>query len=479
MVSLVFLPSAPGIGDSAEFTLALALAGIPHPTGYPFYVLAGHRFVLAAHALGLGWAEAANLWSALGAAVAAIGLARLIRQATGSRAALPQLLPVTLLAWNPVWVLSATVAEVYSWSHAWIAVAGAFVLGRLRALDDPALAERLSPARTAFAWGVLCGVGAGHHATMLFFAAPGSLALLAGFVRARRGGVRDLLPVLSALPIYLLGAAWLWWRAAHPVPEQWPLEPTPTAVIAHLRASVYSTYLGGFRPNPLEWSRIRDFLLPWILPGLAVVAVFALTARARPVRWGLLALAAGAVGLIAFLVRYGVPDPAMFFVPALMVSMVAVAVVVDALSRRTPRWVAWAVGVALAAVVALWALPPIQREQQRIANADARIRAAWALIPFERGIVLWGDDHAHRLWLMQLLEGQRPGLIVEVPGMLGWPLRRESFARRAGFEALGAHELRTTDDLGHVPEWIRAGTTLPVVEFPTYLEQVPRPSQRH
>src|SRR5207247_7908337 len=70
LLFMAVLPSAPGRGDSAEFTLALALAGLPHPTGYPLYVLLGHPFVKLVHALGLSWPAAANAWSAAAAAVA-------------------------------------------------------------------------------------------------------------------------------------------------------------------------------------------------------------------------------------------------------------------------------------------------------------------------------------------------------------------------------------------------------------------------
>ena len=63
----------PGVSsdkDGSEFTLVLATLGLAHPTGYPIYTLVGHAFVALAHAIGVGWDRAANLWSALGGAVA-------------------------------------------------------------------------------------------------------------------------------------------------------------------------------------------------------------------------------------------------------------------------------------------------------------------------------------------------------------------------------------------------------------------------
>ncbi len=472
-VSLAFLPMAPGIGDSAEFTLALALAGIPHPTGYPLYVLAGYPFVHAAHAFGLPWAAAANLWSAVGAAVAAVAYARLIRHATGSDAALPQLLGVALLVINPVWMESATVAEVYSWSHAWIAAAGAFTLGRLRALDDPARAPTVGPWRTAILWGLLCGLGAAHHATFVFFAVPLSIALLAGFVRARRGSPWAVLGVLAGVPVVIAGVGWLAWRAAHPAPYQWPVEPTVDGVLTHVLGRAYGRYLGGFAPNRADWTLIRDTMLAPILIGLPATALFALSRRAHPVRLGLLAMAGGAAVMIVFLVSYGVPDPAMYFVPPLMASLLAAGLAMDWLATRLRTGLRWAVAATLVVTVFSASLPRLTAERKRIAGVDRRIRAAWALIPFDRAVVLWADDHVARLIVFQRLEGQRPGLVIDNPALLTWPVRRKAFERRAGFDPLDGHELRTQVDVKRVPEWLRQAATMPVVDFPDYIERVP------
>jgi hypothetical protein len=73
-----------------------------------------------------------------------------------------------------------------------------------------------------------------------------------------------------------------------------------------------------------------------------------------------------------------------------------------------------------------------------------------------------------------MLEGQRPGLIVESPEMLTWKVRRDRFANRAGFDPLGGHELRTREDQLRIPEWIREQATVPVADFPQFIERVPR-----
>src|SRR5262245_39815834 len=67
---LALLPRGYGDGDASELTLVLALGGVAHPPGYPLYVLVGHAWVQRLHACGVGWATAANAFSALGAGVA-------------------------------------------------------------------------------------------------------------------------------------------------------------------------------------------------------------------------------------------------------------------------------------------------------------------------------------------------------------------------------------------------------------------------
>jgi len=500
-LALLLLPRVPGIGDSAEFALALALAGVPHPTGYPLYVLVGHPFVRVLHALGASWVTAANLWSAVGAAVAAGAYARLAQhlsaagalaeppgaaQATAAARIPVAAAPVLLLLLNPVWIASATVAEVYSWSHAWIAAAAAFGVGWLHRLsaagagpagggpasDRPgegATADR----RAALQWGVLCGLGVAHHATAVFFALPLSVALIAALRQAGRWQRRFLLAMVPAAAIPAAGAAWIAWRAAHPAAFQWPIEADAALVWQHVRGAAYAGYFGRFSPRAPEWELIRGAVLPWLPSGLVLVALHALRLP-RSLRWGLLALVGGAALLVAFVVSYGVPDPAMYFAPALMVALLAIVPVMAWAARRASPRMAAALGAVMAIALASWSLPRAVHERARLVGVDARIRAAWRSVPFERGIVLWRDDHYCRLKLFQLLEGQRPGLYVDNPNLLAWGVRRSAFARRFGFDPLDGRELRSRAEVGLIPQIIARRSPLPVVEFPALIERQPR-----
>ena len=488
-LAALLLPGSPGMGDSAELTLALALAGIPHPTGYPIYVLAGHLFVRIAHALGAPYVVAANLWSAAGAAVAVGAFTRLaqhvvaaledddVRAGRGAAARATRnaalVFPVAALALNPVWIASATTAEVYSWSNAWLAVAAAFVVGRLRVLEAEEREAELEPAgerparerrdlRAAATWGLLSGLCGTHHATSLLFVVPLSAVLVAAQVRARRWRASLLLAALGASLGPLAAYAWIPWRAAHPAPFQWPVGSSAAALWLHVSGAGYAHLTGRFAPSAEEWRLIRAALLPWIVPGLLLGPLLALRARSRAVRWGLLALLGGAALQIAFVVRYGVPDPDFYFLPALMPSLLVAILALAWLGRRAPLAAAVpALVVALA--LAAWSVPRAVAERRRLADVDAGFRSAWRSIPFDRGIVLWRDDHFHRFKVLQLLEGRRQGLYVDSPDLLIWPARRRAFEARFGFDPVAGLALRTPDDVARVAENVRRRASVPVL----------------
>ena len=497
-MSALLLPRSPGMGDSAELTLALALAGIPHPTGYPLYTLAGHAFVVTAHGIGASWIVAANLWSALGAAVGAGASARVVQhvvamldqpgRAPASRPraahALAIALPLLLVLFNPIWIESATVAEVHSWNGAMIAIAAAFMLGRLGDLDraavgaggvSPDLRASRSPGassdvRTAVIWGLICGANATLHATSALFIIPFSAALVAAFVRAVRWRAVLALAALGAALLPLATYLWIPWRAAHPARFQWPVGPSARALWLHMTGAAYAQYVGRFAPTAEQWNTIRAGVLPWLLPGLLLMPVIALRLRRPSFRIGLLALIAAAVLQIVFIVRYGVPDPAMYFLPTLLPGLLIAVPLMAWITKRAAPAVALIPALLLVAALAAWSIPSALDRRAELDRVDAEFRSAWRGIPFTRGIVLWADDHYQRFKLLQVLEGERPGLYVENPDVLIWPSRRRAFIDSLGFDPLADVVLRTPADLKRIPESVRLHSTLPVLVLEEHRE---------
>jgi len=458
-------PATYGPGDAPSLTTALALAGPPHPTGYPLWTLAGHVFVRALHALGLTWPHASNLWSALGAALAA-GLVvrvgtRLARHADAEGAAAPRaaLLAAAVLVLDPVWLTGAAYAEVNAWHWAWVALALLVAEAQHARLHDGdgAAAGAL---RDGLAWGGVCALGLAHHRTMLAFAAPLSVALLVA--RTRRGGA--LTWALAASLVSLAGLApygWVAYRAWHPAAGQWPLlEPTLASVWAHVNGSVYAVMFGGFAPGAAEAATLTRAVwpvLPLALAGGATLAALGADTHARHFGRALLAAMLLQCG---FTFVYGVPDPSNYFVPALLAGVVTW----PALAMRWPAHASAA--LALIVAIALTAWTPLTLAGAAKARAvDRRIREVWASIPPGPAIVTWQSDQYARLRAFQLLEAERVDLVVENPDMLTWAPVRRAFAARTGIDALAGLTLREQADVAQVPGNIARRSRVPVYRF--------------
>jgi hypothetical protein len=318
---------------------------------------------------------------------------------------------------------------------------------------------------------LLCGLGVAHHALSVFFIVPFSAVLAVAAVRA--GAWRPWLALLAALGIIvpLAGGALLLAGAAHPVAGQWPLAPTVNAVWRHMTGMAYRGYVGRFAPRPFERRLIVEAVIPFLVPGIAGGALFALRLGDFARRSCMLALLGGAALLVAFVVNYGVPDPSSYFAAPLLAALIFVLPLFAALARRLSRtaWLIVLCGAPLA--LGAWSIPDAIRADRELDRIDRRIRDAWHRVPFERGIVMWSDDHFRRLVLFQALEGDRPGPIVVDPVLLTWPVERARFERAAGFNPLMGLPLSRSQDLTRIPGNIRRLSPLPVADFPDLLER--------
>lgn len=469
--ALALTPAFPGDGDAGEFTLALALGGVPHPTGYPLYVLLGSAWAAALHALGAGWAYAANAWSAAGAGVAAGLVHALAARLVPEDSPLPRAgralfaaVPAALLALNPAFLREATIAEVGSWQVAAVAGMALAAAGALRALaagaPEPALRGRL------FVLGLAVGAALAHHATSVFFAVPLVAAVIAARVRARRLAFRTTLAAWAGVALPLLSHLHTAWRAWRPAAFQWPLlEPSAGSVFAHATGLHYSGYLGRFAPRPEEAALLAAAIAPVAVPGLLLAGLA--VARERLAPRGLLAagLLAGTLAQLVFVFRYGVPDSVPYFLPVLAVAVLGLAAAAAPLAHRMTR-LPVLLGVALVlAVNGAIGIAWVDAHHRDIGAVAESIRERWRALPFERGIVLWNSDHYTHLVLLGLLEGEKPGVVVDNPATLTWPAARAAFRRRTGIDPLAGMDLRDESVLPLVPANVAAQTALPVVDF--------------
>lgn len=243
-------PSVPG-GDAGELIAAVATTGVPHPPGYPLYVLLTTPFLWLPF-FSVAWR--ANLASAVMAATAAALIAWGVDAVTGRRWA--GVAAAAAFAFSPTAWLYAVSAEVFSLNNLLIAAG----LGLLVAVDRAARAgggaQRLNC--LIFAGALVFGLGLSNHLTSLFF---NGLFLAAMIWRARedpawrtgrRWAVMAGWVAAGGLPYLYLPLA----AASHPL-IAWGEPDTVAGFVRHLLRSEYGTFqlnanLAAAALSPLE-----------------------------------------------------------------------------------------------------------------------------------------------------------------------------------------------------------------------------------
>ncbi len=488
---LAMTPAVSGDRDGSEFTLVLATLGAAHPTGYPLYTIAGHAFVLLAHALGASWPFAANAFSGLGGAVA-VGLlhalsSRLLRSAgVGARsAAAVALLPASAFGMNPVWTMQTTLAEVYSWHVAWVMGVTLFACWATAAL---APAEPQPPTlRIAALGGLLVGLGLTHHVTSVFISIPLGTALLLALARRGALGIGVLALGLGGFAIAVSSVAYLFWRASHPALVQWPLLGSDT-VWHHLLGAQYRGYLGRFAPNQMQQRFLLVHVYPWLAPALLALLAAPFTCwRAVPRGWRI-AVAAAATLQTAYVFLYGVPDPSPYFLPVLGLGLAVLpAWLTEAVpaARRGGAWIACGAALALAVANTAWARIGLERADT-YEKFDDFLHRMWIRVPFDEGFVIFGDDMVHRLWEYQLLGHVKPRVIALNPALLTYPRFHAEFLARHGFDPLAelpplppaVDEASTRALFEAIATRINDASPLPVVVFDLARSSVRRLEKR-
>jgi hypothetical protein len=447
---LVLAPPVSGEGDSGEFTLALATGGLAHPSGYPLYTIAGHLFCRALHAFSVSWEYAANAWSALGAALAIFFLHRLALKlarraapaAPGWSHDLAALVPVVLFGLDPIWTNEATLAEVNAWHVAWALGAVTLFVAEIERLDRGG-GDLRADRRAAVTWGLVCGLGLAHHLTSVLVSAPLSLALLVALARARRLRPGLALAAVAAMLVPLAADGYVAWRAFHPGLTQWPgIGPSWGDVFDTLAGSRYHHYLGYFAPAEEHRALLMRAALPLLLPGLILLAVGVARAGGAVARTGVAGVLGATLAVCLFGLRYGVPDVAPYFLPAIALSALALAPALAAAleaaaaaARPLGAALGLAVIVALGAVLAPW-LRAAQSSRADLLAFERTMRSIWASLPPGPALVFWADDRHSRLLEYQVLRHEKPALIVVDPDLLADDYPRARFTARFGVDPL-------------------------------------------
>lgn len=377
--------------DGVELITASATLGVPHPPGYPTYVLLGKLFSL----LPVGSVPFRyNLFSAVTTA-SAVGLVVLsiaalhprIRPAAAVAAAL--LFGLAPLVWS-----QAVVAEIYGLNLLLIAL---FLL---------TIARRGDPAWSGFWFGLALTT----HLTSLFLL-PALLVRGGGRPWRAPAGVAAGLSPLLLLPLLAAGSSPIvWGDATNPAGWWW-------LVSGRL-------YAANVQPG-LDAGHLRQ-LLQALLFGPAALVASGSAGRAKrkdaatvsnTSRPTLIALGASALLYVLFAATYRTPDAAVLLLPALLVGAVLLA---PALNRL--NWAALTLPVAL-----VW-LTFSARDLSHDAGARAMGMQLLDAAPPNALLLTPGDRTIFVLHYFQQVEGRRADLRVADSNLFAFDWYRSRLA---------------------------------------------------
>jgi tetratricopeptide (TPR) repeat protein len=269
------------VGYSGDLATAVSVLGIPHPSGYPLYVLGGWLWSRLLFFLTLPLAL--SLFSAAAAAAASGVLYRVVREEGLGRA--PALFSALLFAFGPSLWGEANIQRVYALNALFVAAATLFALRWRRG-------RRTADLAAAF---LLCGLGASNHLYMAVFGAA-----LAAFAAMDEPAIlrrpRTLLVCAAAAFAGLLPYVYLPMRArANPV-LAWG---DPRSAGSLVRVVLREDFWGRrFLAGPSDLGIIlRDYAASlfretaWVGPPLAALALAFAFARRRKWPWLLPVLA--------------------------------------------------------------------------------------------------------------------------------------------------------------------------------------------
>lgn len=463
--------------DAGDLITAAYTLGIPHPTGYPLYVLCAKLFTL----LPVGTiAYRVNLMSATFAA-ATVALLHLIvlksltqkdEKAEASRpswTALPAAMTAGLaFAFSPLFWSQAVIAEVYT-LNAFFVTLITFLL--LRYLDT---SDRVSRIWLLCLVGLAFGLATAHHLTILLMTPA---ALFLWWHRRRRHPHGMGVWFLAALS-FLAGLSFYWYlplRAAQHPPINWGDPHTLSSFVWVVTGQLFRGYV---------------FSLPWhYVPERLAAGAALLTRQFGP--WGLLL---GLVGLgsclrrarvvgvfsvvffvcnCAFAIGYDTADSSVYLIPTFLMFALwlghGVDFVLNAIERHlhVNRQLQCSFGRVVGTVaLGLILLSPLTSLTGNFASMDLsgdRIAREYGTnvlsrLPTNAIIITLADRHTFTLWYFRYVEHLRPDVAVINARMLEYDWYRETVRRSdPGIDQNGTARVDKSESV--VVQWVRTNIT--------------------
>lgn len=394
--------------DGGDLATAILRGSLPHPPGFPAYLLLGDLFIR------LPWGEPAwrlNLLSAVLAASAAGLMASSTRHPPLVRISVGLLLGSAPLFWS-----QALITEVYAPA----AFGTALTLYLL---------QRGAP---GWAIGLAWGAGLGLHPTLIFLA-----PLVLSGTRPPRSGLLPTILAATGMTLLLYGPLLLI-RGQKPFP--WGELQSLAGWWAYISARLYQHY-----PLALPLTALPSRLLAW---GSLLVRQFtpvgALLTGSGWLAWRrehpALAWTSGAAFLIwsGYAIGYNTADSLVYLVPALpLAAFWLLAGAGQAQAGLGARWGQW--GQLALLVLPLgqvfWWGPQVTLQHDRSASAWAE--ATLAAAPSEAVLITAQDGHTFALWYAQAAWNQRPDVVVVDRDLWAQPAYRRLLAEPLGPAVLG------------------------------------------
>ncbi len=416
-----------GGGDSGELVRAAWTLGVPHPTGYPLWVLLAHVATLApvgepAHRVAL----LSTLAAAAAVSFAILAANELVEHLPNPTATWSRWLGAglagLLLAFSPLFWQQATIPETYAVDSCLVA-AGLWLLLRWMRGRSP-----------LWLCAVVLALALANHLVSL---ALGVAFVAAAIVRRPRPSAGALIAALTALvaitpPLYLL----LIWRAqAHP-PANWGDPENLQALWSLVTAREYHRFLTSRGPGAMALELAR---LPGRLRGQftligAVAAVWSLSlVLVRSRRVGIVLCTLLAVDL-AIVARDAAPAAPTYLQLSYVVLIIALGAGIALIPGRVG---AERLSLRSASIVALTLLAAflfVRTRSEVDIHADRSLESAarseLAAVPDQGLLLTTGDNPTFALWYVQDVLGYRPDVVIWAANLVADPWYGDEMHRR-------------------------------------------------
>lgn len=392
-------------GDGGELITAAVTFGVPHPPGYPTYVLIGNLF----GRLPLGTiAYRFNLLSAVATAVSAGLVSHIVYQlrTTDDRwAIIPAISAGLSLAFAPLVWSQAIIAEVYALNLVFVAAFLYFLIRRSNCQFDP---------RSITITGLLFGLSITTHLTSIFLL-PLALILIPTrrWTRLVAGILVGLLPFL-ALPLLAQSGSPVIWGRPDIFQGWWWL------VSAQL-----------YRPNvfglpPAEWpARLGHWVLPFLqqfayigFPLLFLGIIGRLKTHSRL----LAGLSISAFFYAVYTFTYNTFDAAVLILPALLLLSVILGFGLQHLGKA-------AIVLPLALLWLNLSQPEIGYYVNQAQPVRPEAEALLDSVPPDSILLTPGDPTIFALWYFHHVEGKWPDAIIIDGNLFQFDWYREQLGR--------------------------------------------------